>query len=395
MTKTGFTREEVLQRVERALAPFPELQKIFDERWLKTHVNGLSERQLTMLRQWTEEGIFPTDKRCPHLLLFWALLPLEPNPMLHALNDAIAYLRCIGVKRLDGKIAALKSPKEFWQTLSEIYLATHFQRAGASVKEFDPPTHGDHQADFAFTLDDWSGIVEVHTVTPKETEPTERLIGEILDPLEKAVQDWRKKKGQPTSNKPTTLRLFAQSVNLMKAEAQLPFLDRDLFALPRAQTICQQAFERGLDAVALFAIDPPSGLIRAIRWHWRPDRAKLHDQFPAFRDYPKRATMTFPRDATAAGTAMDEEAYTTSEVIQVPIVLPFMETLLDYYEDGLVSLGEALKALQCHPECLSSLFLHYAYAQRQIPYFRMTEEEWRAEAEIVRHWRQVDDEVSR
>lgn len=167
MTKTGFTREEVLQRVEPRLAPFPELQKIFDERWLKTHVNGLSERQLTMLRQWTEEGIFPTDKRCPHLLLFWALLPLEPNPMLHALNDAIAYLRCIGVKRLDGKIAALKSKKEFWQTLSEIYLATHFQRAGASVKEFDPPTHGDHQADFAFTLDGWSGIVSCTPSRPK------------------------------------------------------------------------------------------------------------------------------------------------------------------------------------------------------------------------------------
>jgi hypothetical protein len=237
--------------------------------------------------------------------------------------------------------------------------------------------------------------VEVHTVTPKETKLTERLIGEILDPLEKAVRDWRKKKGQLASDKPTTLRLFAQSVNLMKAEAQLPFLERDLFALPKAQTICQQAFEQGLDAIALFAIDPPSGLIWAIRWHWHPDRAELPDQFPAFRDYPKRATMKFPRDATAASTATDEEAYTASEFIQVPIVLPFMETLLDYYEDGLVSLGEALEALQCHPECLSSLFLHYAYTKRQIPYFRMTEEEWRAEAEAMRRWVQTDDELSR
>jgi hypothetical protein len=348
-----------------------------------------------MLRRWAEEGIFPTNQRCPHLLLLWALLPLEPNPMLRALHDAIAYLRCMGVRHLDRKIEALKSPNNFWQTLSEIYLATHFQRAGASVKEFDLPTSDGHRADFAFTLDDWSGVVEVHTVTPKETKLTERLIGEILDPLEKAVRDWRKKKGQLASDKPTTLRLFAQSVNLMKAEAQLPFLERDLFALPKAQTICQQAFEQGLDAIALFAIDPPSGLIWAIRWHWHPDRAELPDQFPAFRDYPKRATMKFPRDATAASTATDEEAYTASEFIQVPIVLPFMETLLDYYEDGLVSLGEALEALQCHPECLSSLFLHYAYTKRQIPYFRMTEEEWRAEAEAMRRWVQTDDELSR
>jgi hypothetical protein len=385
MTQNGFTKEEVRQRVERALAPFPELQKIFDRRWLKTHVDGLSERQLTMLRRWAEEGIFPTNQRCPHLLLLWALLPLKPNPMLRALNDAIAYLRCMGVRHLDRKIAALKSPKNFWQTLSEIYLATHFQRAGASVKEFDPPTSDGHQADFAFTLDDWSGIVEVHTVTPKETEPTERLIGEILDPLEKAVRDWRKKKGQLASNKPTNLRLFAQSVNLMKAEAQLPFLERDFFALPKAQTICQQAFEQGLDALALFAIDHPSGLIWAIRWHWRPDRAGLPDQFPAFRDYPKRATML-------------ERAVLKIPNLPIPILDLFQATLLDYYEDDLLNPSEAVEAFNSHwlyklPLTVEQ-FLHLAYKQG-IPYFRMTEEEWRAEAEAMRWWERRDGRVSR
>jgi hypothetical protein len=385
MTARNITREEVRQRVERALAPFPELQKIFDRRWLKTHVDGLSERQLTMLRRWAEEGIFPTNQRCPHLLLLWALLPLEPNPMLRALNDAIAYLRCMGVRHLDRKIAALKSPKDFWQTLSEIYLATHFQRAGASVKEFDPPTSDGHQADFAFTLDDWSGVVEVHTVTPKETEPTERLIGEILDPLEKAVRDWRKKKGQLASKKPTNLRLFAQSVNLMEAEAQLLFLARDLFALLGAQTICQQAFEQGLDAIALFAIDHPSGLIWAIRWHWRPDRAGLPDQFPAFRDYPKRATML-------------ERAVLKIPNFPVPILDLFQATLLDYYEDVLLSPSEAVEAFNSHWLYKSHLtfeeFLHLAY-EHGIPYFRMTEEEWRAEAEAMRWWERRDCRVSR
>jgi hypothetical protein len=38
-----------------------------------------------------------------------------------------------------------------------------------------------------------------------------------------------KRRGQLASNNPTTLRLFAQSVNLMKAEAQLLFLERDSF----------------------------------------------------------------------------------------------------------------------------------------------------------------------
>ena len=385
MTKIGFTEEEVRQRVERALAPFPELRRIFDQRWLKTYVDGLSERQLTMLRQWTEEGIFPTDKRCPHLLLFWALLPLEPNPLFRAINDAIAYLRCMGVGRLDKKVEALKSPKEFWQTLSEIYLATHFLRAGASVKEFDPPTSDGHRADFAFTLDGWSGIVEVHTVTPKETEPMERFIGEIIDPLEKALQDWRKKKGQLASDKPTTLRIFAQSVNLMKAEAQLPFVERDFFALPKAQTICQRAFEQGLDAIALFAIDPPSGLIWAIRWHWRPDRAELPDLFPAFRDYPKRTTML-------------KRAVWKIPSLPVPIREFFQATLLDYYEDDLLNPSEAVEAFNSHLLYKSNLtveqFLHLAY-EHGIPYFRMTEDEWRAEAEVMERWERRDGRVSR
>ena len=380
MTQNDFTKREVRQRVERALAHFPELQKIFDRRWLKTHVDGLSERQLTMLRRWAEEGIFPTNQRCPHLLLLWALLPLKPNPMLRALNDAIAYLRCMGVRHLDRKIAALKSPNNFWQTLSEIYLATHFQRAGASVKEFDPPTSDGHQADFAFTLDDWSGIVEVHTVMPKEIKPTG-----ILDPLEEALQDWRKKKRQLASNNPTTLRLFAQSVNLMEAEAQLLFLERDLFALPEAQTICQQAFEQGLDAIALFAHDPPSGLIWAIRWHWRPDRAGLPDQFPAFRDYPKRATML-------------ERAVLKLPNLSVPIRDFFQATLLDYYEDDLLSPLDAVEAFNSHWLYKSSLtveqFLHLAY-EHGIPYFRMTEEDWRAEAEAMRRWEQRNGKVSR
>lgn len=386
MTERRITKEEVRQRVERALAPFPELQKIFDRRWLKTHVDGLSERQLTEICRWKEESAFPTDEKSPHLLLFWALLPLEPNPMLRALNDAIAYLRCMGVRHLDRKIAALKAREAFWQTLSEIYLATHFQRAGASVKEFDPPTSDGHRADFAFTLDDWSGIVEVHTVTPKEPKPTEeKLITEILDPLEKAVQDWRKKKGQLASNEPTTLRLFAQSVNLMETEAQLPFLKRDLFALPEAQTICQQAFEQGLDAIALFAIDHLSGLIWAIRWHWRPDRAGLPDQFPAFRDYPKRATM-------------QERAVWKLPNFPVPISDPFQATLLDYYEDDLLSSLDAVEAFNSHRLYKSSLtveqFLHLAY-EHGIPYFRMTEEEWRAEAEVIRRWERRDGRVSR
>jgi hypothetical protein len=366
--------------VERALAPFPELQKIFDRRWLKTHVDGLSERQLTELCRWKEESIFPTDEKSPHLLLFWALLPLEPNPMLRALNDAIAYLRCMGVRHLGRKIAALKAREEFWQTLSEIYLATHFQRAGASVKEFDPLTSDGHRADFAFTLDDWSGIVEVHTVTPKEIKPTG-----ILDPLEEALQDWRKKKRQLASNNPTTLRLFAQSVNLMEAEAQLLFLERDLFALPEAQTICQQAFEQGLDAIALFAHDPPSGLIWAIRWHWRPDRAGLPDQFPAFRDYPKRATML-------------ERAVLKLPNLSVPIRDFFQATLLDYYEDDLLSPLDAVEAFNSHWLYKSSLtveqFLHLAY-EHGIPYFRMTEEDWRAEAEAMRRWEQRNGKVSR
>jgi hypothetical protein len=380
MTERKITREEVRQRVERALAPFPELRKIFDRRWLKTHVDGLSERQLTELCRWKEESIFPTDEKSPHLLLFWALLPLEPNPMLRALNDAIAYLRCMGVRHLGRKIAALKAREEFWQTLSEIYLATHFQRAGASVKEFDPLTSDGHRADFAFTLDDWSGIVEVHTVTPKEIKPTG-----ILDPLEEALQDWRKKKRQLASNNPTTLRLFAQSVNLMEAEAQLLFLERDLFALPEAQTICQQAFEQGLDAIALFALDPPSGLIWAIRWHWRPDRAGLPDQFPAFRDYPKRATML-------------ERAVLKLPNLSVPIRDFFQATLLDYYEDDLLSPLDAVEAFNSHWLYKSSLtveqFLHLAY-EHGIPYFRMTEEDWRAEAEAMRRWEQRNGKVSR
>jgi hypothetical protein len=300
--------------------------------------------------------------------------------MLRALNDAIAYLRCMGVRHLGRKIAALKAREEFWQTLSEIYLATHFQRAGASVKEFDPLTSDGHRADFAFTLDDWSGIVEVHTVTPKEIKPTG-----ILDPLEEALQDWRKKKRQLASNNPTTLRLFAQSVNLMEAEAQLLFLERDLFALPEAQTICQQAFEQGLDAIALFAHDPPSGLIWAIRWHWRPDRAGLPDQFPAFRDYPKRATML-------------ERAVLKLPNLSVPIRDFFQATLLDYYEDDLLSPLDAVEAFNSHWLYKSSLtveqFLHLAY-EHGIPYFRMTEEDWRAEAEAMRRWEQRNGKVSR
>jgi hypothetical protein len=165
----------------------------------------------------------------------------------------------------------------------------------------------------------------------------------------------------------------------------LLFLERDLFALPGAQTICQQAFEQGLDALALFAIDHRSGLIWAIRWHWRPDRAKLPDQFPAFRDYPKRATML-------------ERAVSKIPNFPVPILDLFQATLLDYYEDDLLNPSEAVEAFNSHWLYKSSLtveqFLHLAY-EHGIPYFRMTEEDWRAEAEAMRRWEQRNGKVSR
>ncbi|MCS7264964.1 MAG: hypothetical protein NZ805_09050 [Armatimonadetes bacterium] len=135
---SSFSKKEMHLRIKKAIEPFPELQKIFDQRWLKGHVEGLSERQLAQLQKWKEGKHVDLDEQSPHLLLFWALLPVTPNPFLKAINDAIVFLRYAGVKRLDEKVTALKDRRVFWQTLSEIYLAAHLQRADASVREFDP-----------------------------------------------------------------------------------------------------------------------------------------------------------------------------------------------------------------------------------------------------------------
>lgn len=379
------SKEAYLQKIEKALKLFPELQKIFNQRWLKQHIGNLSKQQTAQLQEWEQCKHIDVNEQSPHLLLFWALLPLDPNPFLKALNDTIVFLRYANVRGLDKKVMALKSKKDFWQTLSEIYFAAHLLRAGASVTEFDPPSAGEFKGDLAFSINCWEGVVEIHTVIPPKTEPTERQIEAIIDPLQITLKKWSKKRRQlaPYVQK---LRIFAESVNLMGVGAQLPFVDRDLFALPKE--VCQQAFDKGLDAVALFAIDQTSGLLWAIRWYWRPDLSESIRQFLAFRDYPKVATM--------------HERADWREIPEINIGVPtkhfFLATVLDYFEDGLLTPDEAVEALKdfflgkLHLTLEQFLRIAHKYG---IPYFRMTEEEWGEEGEVAKQWVKGDDEISR
>lgn len=70
----------------------------------------------------------------------------------------------------------------FWQILAEIYLAAHFQRLDAQVTKFGPPSAECFEADFTFVVDDWSGVVEVHSYTPTPKQPLqpEQLLEQII-----------------------------------------------------------------------------------------------------------------------------------------------------------------------------------------------------------------------
>ncbi|MFA0747880.1 DUF2283 domain-containing protein [Fervidibacter sp.] len=316
------SREEVSVQLKDAFAPFPTLNRIFNDKWREERLQKVTVACVDV-------------ERLP-LLLQWALLPTSPNPALKALEENISLLRNAGVKGLNDKLKQLKKEDDkFWSTLSELYLAAHFQRLGAEVTEFDPTTRERHKADFHFKVkvgnECWQGIVEVHTFYPpmqEEASIKDRQSFQIEDPVKLAWKRLRDKIRQLpslSSKSPQQLHILAEATNLFPAEAQIPlFVDRNLFGFPEAEEILKDARKKGIDAVVFFAINPLFKLLFYIQWHWLSemgeDLARAHC---LFRDYPQKVPSN---------------------------PMEIREVVLDYLGKGLITVEEASEILRIDPD---------------------------------------------
>ena len=316
------SREEVSVQLKDAFAPFPMLNRVFHEKWREERL-----KEVTVT--------YVDGEKLP-LLLQWALLPTSPNPALKALDENLSLLRKAGVKGLDDKLNDLKTDHLFWSTLSELYLAAHFQRLGAKVTEFNPTTKERSKADFHFKVkvrgECWQGIVEVHTFYPPMQEEVSakgkspfKPLGQIQDPVRLAWKRLRKKVRQLPPSKPQLrqLHILAEAINLFPVEAQIPlFVNRSLFCFPEVGEVLKAA--RGkVDAIVLFAINPLFKLLFYIRWLWLPGSEDLAQAHHLFRDYPQKV----PSNS-----------------------MEIAEVVLDYLRNGLITVEEAAEILRVDPE---------------------------------------------
>jgi len=315
------SREELSVQLKEAFAPFPILNQIFHEKWWEERIQ--------------EATVACVDVERLPLLLQWALLPTSPNPALKALEENLNLLRNAWVKGLDDKLKQLKKEDDkFWSTLSELYLAAHFQRLGAEVIKFDPTTRERHKADFHFKVkvgnECWQGIVEVHTFYPpmqEEASTKGRQSFQIEDPVKLAWKRLRDKIRQlpsPPSKSYCQLHILAEATNLFPAEAQIPlFVDRNLFGFPEAEEILEDARKKGVDAIVFFAINPLFKLLFYIRWLWLSGSGDLAKAHRLFRDYPQK----IPSNS-----------------------MEIAEVVLDYLRNGLITVEEAAEILRVEPD---------------------------------------------
>lgn len=159
------------------------------------------------------------------------------------------------------------------------------------------------------------------------------------------------------------------------------------------EKVCEDAFNKGVDAIVLFAIEPRIKLLWAIRWYWRPDRQKLLQRYTVFRDYPRDKETTSRAELMMVTVPLEEQ------VIEVPVIQPFLATVLDYFRDGVVTADEAAEGLKLWipemiPEMSTEKFLQLA-GERGIPYFRMSQEEWQEEEKAAGEWVRGDAKTTR
>ncbi|MCS7223531.1 MAG: UPF0175 family protein [Armatimonadetes bacterium] len=370
MPRITFTRDQIITVIVFNLFRYEKLSELFDPEWVKREITELQEQEWQALLDWVEKGEEPDERaRGVHSFLSWALLP-SPNPLLNSLENTLKTLDWANVRNCDKKAKSLtqKGGSAFWDTLSEIYLARHLMRLGAKQICFDPEEDPDKKGpDLSFIVGGRLCFAEVHTTQAAE-----------VDPIQRAVRKWQKKKEQLKGRDHDAVLIFAECINEMGFRSQLLHLDRSQMS-PLVETKSPEEqlarlFQEGGHCVAIFNIDPMTGFLDSIRWYWREDMQPWAKDQKPFKNYPRGQTVLGKVDPS---------------ISPIRVCSAALDTILDLYDDEAVSLSEAVAAVSGSPLISSFLtleqFLRLA-EERGIPYFRVTETELQSEVDRLRRY---------
>lgn len=167
------TPDDACKRIEKCLSNFDALHRYFTRDWIRKELNRV-----------TRDNTVYVHKLHPVARVALLFPDASRGLLLGPLDANIKLLRKAGVKKLHTKLKSLI--RTFHETVSEIWLACHFERRNAHVTEFDPVA-GESRADFAFEFAGTKGLVEVTSLQPAKPSSNYISYDEFVEMLGAAL----------------------------------------------------------------------------------------------------------------------------------------------------------------------------------------------------------------